>query len=76
MLDATTGQNGIIQAKEFSKATGVTGIVVTKLDGTAKGGMVFAIVSELKIPIRFIGVGEGIDDFYEFDSKEFVNGIM
>lgn len=76
VLDATTGQNGIIQAKEFSKATGVTGIVVTKLDGTAKGGMVFAIVSELKIPIRFIGVGEGIDDFYEFNAKDFVNGIL
>lgn len=76
VLDATTGQNGIIQAKEFSKATGVTGIIVTKLDGTAKGGMVFAIVSELKIPIRFIGVGEGIDDFYEFNAKEFVDGIL
>ena len=76
VIDATTGQNGIIQAKEFSKATGVTGIVVTKLDGTAKGGMVFAIVSELKIPIRFIGVGEGIDDFYEFNAKDFVNGIL
>lgn len=76
VLDATTGQNGIIQAKEFSKATGVTGIIVTKLDGTAKGGMVFAIVSELKIPIRFIGVGEGIDDFYEFNEKEFVDGIL
>ena len=76
VLDATTGQNGITQAKEFAQVTGVTGIVVTKLDGTAKGGMVFAIMSELGIPVRFIGVGEGIDDFYEFNAKDFVDGIL
>ena len=76
VIDAGTGQNAISQVKAFKEVAPITGIVLTKLDGTAKGGMVFAIVSELKIPIRFIGVGEGIDDFYEFNAKDFVNGIL
>lgn len=76
VLDATTGQNGVIQAKAFSEATGVTGIVITKLDGTAKGGMLFSVKMELDIPVRFIGVGEGIDDFEKFDAREFVNSLF
>jgi len=76
VLDATTGQNGVIQAKAFSEATGVTGIVITKLDGTAKGGMLFSVKMELNIPVRFIGVGEGIDDFEKFDAKEFVDSLF
>ena len=66
VLDATTGQNGLVQAREFLKATGVTGLVVTKLDGTAKGGVLFSIAKELKIPVRFIGVGESLEDLMEF----------
>ena len=76
VLDATTGQNGKIQAKNFYEITNVDGIVLTKLDSTAKGGVVFSIVSELNIPIKYIGVGEGIDDIEEFNSNEFVNAII
>ena len=76
VLDATTGQNGVMQAKAFSEITGVTGIVVTKLDGTAKGGVIFSIVRELNVPVKFIGVGEGIDDLDEFNAKEFVDSII
>jgi len=76
VLDATTGQNGVIQAKAFSEATGVTGIVITKLDGTAKGGMLFSVKMELNIPVRFIGVGESIDDFEKFDARAFVNSLF
>ena len=76
VLDATTGQNGINQAKAFSEATGVTGIVIAKLDGTAKGGMIFSVKMELNIPVRFIGVGEGIDDFEKFNAKEFVESLF
>ena len=76
VLDATTGQNGINQAKAFSEATGVTGIIVTKLDGTAKGGMVFSIVKELNIPVKFIGIGEGMDDLGLFDARKFVDSIF
>ena len=76
VLDATTGQNGVNQAKAFSEATGVTGIVITKLDGTAKGGMLFSVKMELNIPVRFIGVGEGIDDFEKFDAREFVDSLF
>jgi len=76
VLDATTGQNGIMQAKAFSEVTGVTGIVVTKLDGTAKGGMVFSITKELNIPVKFVGLGEGMDDIEEFDAKKFVDSIF
>jgi len=76
ILDATTGQNGIMQAKAFSEATGVTGIIVTKLDGTAKGGMIFSITKELNIPVRFIGLGEGIEDLELFDARKFVDSIF
>ena len=76
ILDATTGQNGIMQAKAFSEATGVTGIIVTKLDGTAKGGMIFSITKELNIPVRFVGLGEGIEDLELFDARKFVDSIF
>lgn len=76
VLDATTGQNGLAQAKAFAEAAGVTGIVLTKLDGTAKGGIVFAIQRELGLPIKLVGVGEGIDDFAFFDPKEFAAGLV
>ena len=76
VLDATTGQNGKIQAKNFYEVTKVDGIILTKLDSTAKGGVVFSIVSELNIPIKYIGVGEQIDDIEKFDSKSFVDAII
>lgn len=76
VLDATTGQNGKIQAKNFYEITHVDGIILTKLDSTAKGGVVFSIVSELNIPIRYIGVGEGIQDIETFDAKTFVEAII
>lgn len=76
VIDATTGQNAISQVKAFSETTEVTGLVLTKLDGTAKGGAVFGIVNENKIPIKFIGVGEQIDDMEKFDAKEFVKAIL
>ena len=76
VLDATTGQNGLIQAKEFSKAAGVTGIVLTKLDGTAKGGIVVAIAKELGVPVKFAGVGEGVDDLQPFDAAEFTQALL
>lgn len=76
VLDAVTGQNGLQQAREFKKATPLTGLILTKLDGTAKGGIVFAIAKELQVPIKFIGTGEAIDDFAEFDAKEFVEGLF
>lgn len=76
VMDATTGQNGLLQAKEFTKSAGVTGIVLTKLDGTAKGGVVVAIAREMKIPIRFVGVGEQIDDLVEFSADAFVDGLF
>jgi fused signal recognition particle receptor len=76
VLDATTGQNGLIQAKEFIKASGVSGLVVTKLDGTAKGGVVFSIVREFKTPIQYVGIGEKIDDLIEFSPEAFVDGIF
>jgi len=76
VLDGTTGQNAVIQAQEFAKATDITGIVLTKLDGTAKGGIVIAIANEHKIPVKLAGVGEGIDDLVEFDAKTFVDGIL
>lgn len=76
VLDATTGQNAVQQAKEFKEAADITGIVLTKLDGTAKGGIVFSIKNEYDIPVKLIGLGEGIDDIAEFDSEEFVNGIL
>ncbi|MBW7887067.1 MAG: signal recognition particle-docking protein FtsY [Bacteroidetes bacterium] len=76
VIDATTGQNAIQQAKQFNDAVGLTGIVVTKLDGTAKGGVIFAICNALKIPVRFIGVGEKIDDLQPFNSKKFVEALF
>ncbi len=76
VLDATTGQNGLIQAKEFSKAAGVSGIVLTKLDGTAKGGIVIAIAKELGVPVKFAGVGEGVDDLQPFDAAEFTQALL
>jgi fused signal recognition particle receptor len=76
VIDASTGQNGLQQAKQFSAAAGVTGVVLTKLDGTAKGGIVLAISKELNLPIRFIGVGEGIDDLQPFDRKAFVEALF
>jgi fused signal recognition particle receptor len=76
VLDAVTGQNGLQQAREFKKTTPLTGLILTKLDGTAKGGIVFAIAKELNVPIQFIGTGESIDDFAEFDAQEFVEGLF
>ena len=76
VLDATTGQNGIQQAKQFKEAAEINGIVLTKLDGTAKGGVAIAIRKELNIPVWYIGVGEGIDDLQAFDAKEFVNALF
>ncbi|MCG3090130.1 signal recognition particle-docking protein FtsY [Sporosarcina cyprini] len=75
-LDATTGQNALIQAQTFKEATDVTGIVLTKLDGTAKGGIVLAIRSKLNIPVKFVGLGEGIDDLQPFDPEKYVYGLF
>lgn len=76
VIDATTGQNGLNQAKEFSNAIGVTGLILTKLDGTAKGGIVLRISNEINIPVKYIGVGEQIDDLQVFDKKNFVSALI
>jgi fused signal recognition particle receptor len=76
VIDGNTGQNALVQVEEFSKVTDITGLVVTKLDGTAKGGVVFQICNKQKIPVKYIGVGEKIDDLQEFDAKEFVNALF
>ena len=76
VLDAATGQNAVNQAREFKNVADITGIVLTKLDGTAKGGIVIAIHNELNIPVKYVGVGEGIDDLQPFDAKEFADGIF
>ncbi|WAM30874.1 signal recognition particle-docking protein FtsY [Caldicellulosiruptor naganoensis] len=76
VIDAATGQNGLIQAKEFNQAVNISGIVLTKLDGTAKGGIVVSICDELKIPVKFIGVGEKIDDLQEFNPREFIDALF
>lgn len=76
VLDATVGQNGVTQAREFMSAAGVNGIVLTKLDGTAKGGVAVAIAHDLKLPIRYVGVGEGIDDLVPFSADEYVDGLF
>jgi fused signal recognition particle receptor len=76
VMDATTGQNGLQQAKLFIESAGVTGIVLTKLDGTAKGGVAVAIARELKLPVRFVGVGEKIDDLLPFDSAAFTDSLL
>jgi fused signal recognition particle receptor len=76
VLDATVGQNGVQQAREFTNVAGVTGIVLTKLDGTAKGGVAVAIAHDLKLPIRYVGVGEGIDDLIPFSAQEYVDALF
>ena len=76
VVDATTGQNGLVQAKAFREAAGINGIVLTKLDGTAKGGIAFPIVRELGVPVMYVGVGEGIEDLQSFDAKEFVDALF
>ncbi|HHX21903.1 MAG TPA: signal recognition particle-docking protein FtsY, partial [Clostridiales bacterium] len=76
IIDATTGQNGLAQAKMFKEAAEINGIILTKLDGTAKGGIALAIQSELGLPVWYIGVGEGIDDLQAFDAREFVDALF
>ena len=76
VLDATTGQNGLIQARQFKETAGLTGIILTKLDGTAKGGIVIAIAKELGVPVKLAGVGEGLDDLKPFDAKDYVEAII
>jgi fused signal recognition particle receptor len=76
VIDATVGANGLAQAREFHQAVGLTGVVVTKLDGTAKGGVVLAVAGELKLPITHVGVGEKMEDLKPFDAREFVNSIL
>lgn len=76
MIDATSGQNAYIQAKMFNEAAPATGLVITKLDGTAKGGILLTICNELKLPVKYIGVGEGIDDLQPFNAKEFVDALF
>ncbi len=76
VLDATTGQNAVNQAREFKNAAGITGIVLTKLDGTARGGVILAIREDLDVPVKFVGVGEGIDDLLPFDPEEFTEGLF
>lgn len=76
VLDATTGQNAVSQAKHFKESVNITGVVLTKLDGTAKGGVVFAIGKELGVPVRFVGVGEGLEDILPFDARAFVDGLF
>ena len=76
VIDATTGQNGLIQAKQFSNAADITGLVLTKLDGTARGGIVFAVCGELGIPVKLVGVGEKVDDLIDFDGTDFVRALL
>ena len=76
VLDATTGQNGLEQARRFTETSGVTGIVLAKLDGTAKGGVVIAIARELNLPIRYVGIGEKIDDLVPFDPEKFIASLF
>ena len=76
VLDSTTGQNAVNQAKEFSQTADLTGLILTKLDGTAKGGIVFSIRNVLGIPVKFIGVGESIDDLQPFDARDFVDALF
>ena len=76
VLDATTGQNGLVQAKQFRETCGVTGIVLTKLDGTAKGGIAIAIAQELQVPVKYAGVGEGVEDLKPFDPKAFADALI
>jgi len=76
VLDASIGQNALVQAKQFNETLGVTGLIVTKMDGTAKGGVLFSIVTQLKLPIRFIGIGEALDDLEPFNATEFVDALL
>lgn len=76
VLDGTTGQNALVQARQFAEVADVTGIILTKLDGTAKGGIAVAIQSELDIPVKYIGIGEKIEDLQKFDSEQFVNALF
>ena len=76
VLDATTGQNALAQAREFKECTDITGVILTKMDGTAKGGIAIAIQSELNIPVKYIGIGESIEDLQKFDSNEFVEALF
>jgi len=76
VLDAGTGQNAVNQAVQFNEAVKLTGLTLTKLDGTAKGGVIFSIANSLEIPVRFIGIGEGIDDLRPFNSKEFIDALF
>ncbi len=76
VLDATTGQNAVSQAREFKNTTGISGIILTKLDGTAKGGVVLAVKEELDIPVKFVGVGEQIDDLQPFDARDFAHALF
>ncbi len=76
VLDASVGQNAVLQAKQFKEAVGVSGVTLTKLDGTAKGGVIFAIAKQLGLPVRFIGIGESIDDLREFDAGDFINALL
>ena len=76
VVDATTGQNGLAQAREFMKLMGITGLIVTKLDGTAKGGILFSISEELGIPVQFIGIGESLEDLVDFSPEMFVNSLF
>jgi fused signal recognition particle receptor len=76
VLDAGTGQNALSQASNFKQSIGVTGITLSKLDGTAKGGMIFSVSEQLQLPIRYIGVGESVDDLREFDGREFVDALL
>lgn len=76
VLDATTGQNALNQAKEFNEVADITGVILTKMDGTAKGGIAVAIQAELGIPVKYIGVGESMDDLQKFDADEFVNALF
>ncbi len=76
VLDAGTGQNALTQASSFRDTVGISGIILTKLDGTAKGGMIFAVAEQLQTPIRYIGVGESVDDLRPFDNEEFVDALL
>ena len=76
VLDGTTGQNALVQAKQFKEAADITGIVLTKLDGTAKGGIAIAIQSELSVPVKYIGIGEKLDDLQRFDADDFVDALF
>ena len=76
VLDGSTGQNAFQQAKEFSRATDITAMAITKLDGTAKGGVVVGVVDQFKVPVKFVGIGEGIDDLKVFNKKEFVGSLF